>query len=125
MGGVERGGDAFAVGEEGEVGDDEFIGGAAGDGAGVEGHHVDGGGEGVGVAVDDHGDGIADEDAVDGGLGDETREGVVVAGDHGEPATGALGAQKIDGSDGGGHGRGTCRGGSGPGLLSRPGGVGL
>jgi D-mannonate dehydratase len=46
----------------------------AADGAGVVEHLVDGDGEGVFVAQDDHGQRVADQDEVDAGFVGEARE---------------------------------------------------
>lgn len=94
------------VGAEGEIANEEGSGCAAGDGAAMEEHVVEGNREGGVVAVDDHSGGVADEEHVDAGRVDVGGGGVVVCGDDGDgiaaavllaevgerdPATGGLG----------------------------------
>ena len=93
------------VGAEGHIGNDEGALGAAHDGLGVMDDFVHGDGHGGVVAQDDHAQGIANEDAGNTGLIDETGAGVVVAGDHGETLAAILEcAQAVDGASGHGGG---------------------
>jgi len=112
MGGVERGGEALSIGQEGHVGDDELVGSATGDGLGMQADKVDGCGDRGGVAVHDHCGAVAHEDAVNGGLREETSEGVVVAGDQRELAALDLGLDEIGCGEWGSnvlHRHGACR----------------
>jgi hypothetical protein len=73
-------GDVGVIGAEGHVGDDEGVLCAAADSAGVVDHFVEGDGEGVVVAEDDHTEGITDEEDVNASLVGEARSRVVVGG---------------------------------------------
>jgi hypothetical protein len=86
-GGVAQGG---VVGAVGHVGDEEGAAEAAGDGAGVVEHLVEGDGEGVFVAEDDHAERVADQDHVDAGLVDQARGGIVVCGERGDGMAGQV-----------------------------------
>ncbi len=77
-------GDRAVIAAEGHVGDEQGAADGAADGAGVVEHLVDGDGEGVFVAEDDHGERVADQDQVDAGFVGEAGGGVVVGGEGGD-----------------------------------------
>ncbi len=91
---------ADLVAHEGQVGDDEGAADAAGDDAGVVDHLVEGDGERVGLALDDHAEGVADEEAVDAGDVEESGGGVVVGGEHREAVAAFAGGEEVGNSDG-------------------------
>ena len=87
---------AVAVRKEGQVGDHESVlSEAATDRGHMQGHHVEVGGDRVAVAVDGHGDGVADQHPIDAGGGDEARGERVVAGDEGDLVAAALGGGEL------------------------------
>ena len=77
-------GDGAVIAAEGHVGDDERAAHGAAHSAGMVEHLVDGDGERVFVAENDHGERVANEDEVDAGLIGETRGGIVVGGERGD-----------------------------------------
>ncbi len=77
-------GDRAVIAAEGHVGHDERAAHGAAHGARVVQHLVDGDGQRVFVAEDDHGERVADEDEIDAGLVDKARGGVVVGGERGD-----------------------------------------
>ena len=93
--------DGGVVGAVGHVGDEEGAAEGAGNGAGVMEHLVEGDGEGVFVAEDDHAERVADEDHVDAGLVDQARGGIVVRGEGGDGMAGELFLQEGVGGDAG------------------------
>jgi hypothetical protein len=73
-------------GQERQIADHELPARGPGDGTGVQRHQFDGRGKRRGMSVDDHGDGVADEDGVDVRAGDDvSRPGVVGSDDRDLP----------------------------------------
>ena len=97
---------AGCVGAKGHVGDEEGCRGAAGDGAAVVEHFVEGETGCGGVPEADLGEGVADEGDVDGVGGAGAGGGEVVCGEHGDGDFG--GAELGNACDGGLFGRGHC-----------------